>query len=119
MTDRIWEKFLSERDRARGSQEPARRKGGGTPDGTVHLFAVAAAMNAVPRARKTAMLAMALLIVPSSDGARAIRVECVDGGAHRGRRGGGAPGVVGERVYARQRHVSALGGGIGRGDRCL
>ena len=32
-------------------------------------------MNAVPRARKTAMLAMALLIVPSSDGARAIRVE--------------------------------------------
>lgn len=30
MTDRIWEKFLSERDRARGSREPARRKGGGT-----------------------------------------------------------------------------------------
>jgi len=30
MTDRIWEKFLSERDRARGSHEPARQKGGGT-----------------------------------------------------------------------------------------
>src|SRR5205814_5377886 len=41
-------------------------------------------------------------------GARSAGDEHVDGSAHRGGRGSGASGVVGERVYAGERHVPPL-----------
>ena len=65
----------------------------------------------VNRARKTAMLAMAL--PDRADRVRVAGAEHVGRRAHRRRRGGGAPGVVGERVYAGERHVPTIGRRIG------
>src|SRR6266513_3276371 len=52
-----------------------------------------------------------------ADGAGAAGAEHVDCRPDRQRRRGGAPGVVGQHVYAGERHVPARGGGLGGGDR--
>src|SRR3989475_6776355 len=55
--------------------------------------------------------------VDRADGARAAGQELVDRRADRERRRGGPPGVVRQRLYPGQRHVSAAGGRVRGRDR--